>query len=323
MDIRFEPLHRLVDNGGQPGNAPLDRTLGLLADVKAFLDAAAAAKGQGLPMPRPEAVDRVNAEAKAAPPGLAHALETAGASASSATLGGERERLNNLWLSSVAPYCQQAVGGRYPMNPHGSEDVPLEDFGRLFGPGGTIDDFFQKNLASAVDTGGANWRWRNVGQRPLGIPEEVLRDFQAAAAIRDAFFRGGHTPSIRFELKPVSIDKAVSQVNFDIDGQVVNFSPGSAARGAPLQWPGSGTSSTIRVDYQLAAGGGNGFTVQGPWALLRLLDRGTLTRTAQRERFNFTLDLDGHKVVVELAASSVLNPFQLAALNQFRCPARL
>jgi type VI secretion system protein ImpL len=324
VDLHFDGLHHWVDSGGSPGSAPLDRSLAVLAEAKAFLDAAASAKGGGQPMPKSDILDKLAGEAKGGGPAVvAQVMKDVGSSTSASTLGGERQRLNALWMQSVAPLCQQAISNRYPIYPKGTEEVPQEDFGRVFAPGGLLDDFFQKNLAPYVDASGPRWRWRPVGNVSLGIPDEVLVDLQRAGTIRDAFFRGGQRPAIRFDLKPLSVDKGLTQFTFDIDGQVLTVTPTSLVRPVTIQWPGSGSSSTVRVEFAPAAGSSAGYTVQGAWALFRVLDRASLTRTPQRERFTLTFDSDGRKVVLELLASSVLNPFQLEALTQFRCPAHL
>jgi type VI secretion system protein ImpL len=50
-----------------------------------------------------------------------------------------------------------------------------------------------------------------------------------------------------------------------------------------------------------------------------MLDKGMLEPAPQAERFKVTYDLDGHKIVFDLVASSVNNPFRREALEQFRC----
>ena len=53
------------------------------------------------------------------------------------------------------------------------------------------------------------------------------------------------------------------------------------------------------------------------------MDIANLRPTGQADRFNFNFDSDGRKAEFELDASSVVNPFRRAALEQFRCPDRL
>lgn len=60
-----------------------------------------------------------------------------------------------------------------------------------------------------------------------------------------------------------------------------------------------------------------------PWAWFRMMDKGTMEPSGQGERFLLNFVVDGRKVVYELTASSVINPFQRDALEQFQCPERL
>ena len=54
-----------------------------------------------------------------------------------------------------------------------------------------------------------------------------------------------------------------------------------------------------------------------------MMDKGLLEPSAQGERYKLTFDLEGRKVIYQLSASSVINPFRREALEQFRCPASL
>ena len=46
--------------------------------------------------------------------------------------------------ASVSPAAapREASGGRYPLVRSATKDVTLDDFGKLFGPNGVMDDFF-------------------------------------------------------------------------------------------------------------------------------------------------------------------------------------
>ncbi|MFL6645619.1 MAG: type VI secretion IcmF C-terminal domain-containing protein, partial [Paraburkholderia fungorum] len=279
---------------------------------------------QGSPAPASDALMKLKQGAEGKPAPLAAMLAGVADAGSSLTLGSERGRLSSLWVANVASFCHQAIDGRYPLVRSASNAVTQDDFGRVFAPGGLIDDFFQHNLMPYVDMSKTRWSWRPFGNVSLGIPEDVLTQFQRAAQIRDAFFSGGgKMASARFELKPVTMDAAVTQFTLDIDGQTLTYGHGPT-RSTAFQWPNGKVSSSVRVDYAPpGAGGSSGYSTDGPWAWFRMIDKGVLEPTAQRDRYNLTLDLDGRKVTLELRASSVVNPFNLDALNKFTCPAKL
>jgi type VI secretion system protein ImpL len=319
VDAHFDDLHKLA--AGTP--PPLDQTLAMLKDVAVYLDAAAGAKRTGAPPPSAEPLARLKLEGDAQPAPLNAVLKGIGSGSAGLTSGSERERLNALWTAGPAQFCRQAAQGRYPITRGATPDIPAEDFGRLFAPGGLIDDFFQKNLLQYVDMSGARWSWRSTAANAsLGIPQSTLDEFQRAARIRDAWFgNGGRLASLRFELKPVALDPGISKLVLDIDGQQLTVTPGSVA-GATFQLPSGKGSGHVQLDASPASGRGS-LRADGPWAWLRMLDKGTVEPTPQAERYKLTFDLDGRKAVFDMTATSVVNPFRRAVLEQFRCMDKL
>ncbi len=320
VDAHFQPLHDLAGKPGGTGPVPLDAQLAAIRDAAAYLDAADAARRQGLPPPPGDALTKLKLATQGAPAPLAAVADGVAGGASALMVGGERARLNALWQANVGRLCRQALDGRYPLVRGSTRDAAPDDFGRILGPGGLIDDFFQKNLVTYVDMSGPQWRWR-AGTAPLGIPDDVLVQFQRAAQIRDALFRaGGRDVSVRFSVKPISLDPALTQFTLDIDGQQLVTTPG-APRTMEFLWPSG--KGTAQAHVEFTPPGSPGASASGPWALLRLMDAAQLQPTGQPDRFRITFDSDGRKAVLELNASSVVNPFRRGLLDQFRCPDRL
>ena len=54
-----------------------------------------------------------------------------------------------------------------------------------------------------------------------------------------------------------------------------------------------------------------------------MFDRFEVLPSAQPERFQVVLNLDGKKAKLEVIASSAFNPFRLREIQQFRCPGSL
>ncbi len=318
VDAHFDDLHKMV--AGSP--APLDQVLGMLKDVALYLDAAGAAKRSGTPPPPGDVLARVKLEAQGKPAPLGEVLKSVDGSGAGLTSGSERERLNSLWTAGPAQFCRQAVAGRYPLARNAAQDVTADDFGKFFAPGGMVDEFFQKNLSQYVDMGGARWRWRPTANNgSLGIGQPVLDEFQRAAQIRDAFFASGaRQASMRFELKPASVDSAISKLTLDIDGQVLNVAP--AAPGMAFQLPSGKGSGQVALNGEPASARSS-LRTEGPWAWFRMLDKASVEPTAQGERYKVTFDLDGRKAALDMTASSVVNPFKRGTLEQFRCVDKL
>ena len=62
-------------------------------------------------------------------------------------MGQARDELSRRYDEQVARECRELIEGRYPFARTSTNDVPLADFGRVFGYGGVFDAFFRDNLA--------------------------------------------------------------------------------------------------------------------------------------------------------------------------------
>ncbi len=331
VDDHYKALHALVT--GSPSE--LDQIIGILQQLKDQLLKAGPVPGQSqaavggtfFERVAGESAVRLKSELVRLPSPLRDWMDAVLKGNSAVSVGGARERMNAEWKSNVLPFCRQALDNRYPLFKQSAADVPLDDFARLFAPGGLIDGFFDTQLRPFVDTAQRPWRWQRVEDTDLGIPAAVLVQFQYAAAIRDALFGGGKTPRVSFEITPVSLDAGAGQVTLTVDGQPVVYQHGPPVP-KQLQWPGSGGPMEARLAFTDAAGGKGAvapgsLTLRGPWAFFRLLDRATVTRSQQPDHFTIAFNINGHSAAFEVAANSVVNPFMLDALGRFRCPAGL
>jgi type VI secretion system protein ImpL len=321
VDQHFEALHKLVGTPAAP--APIDAMLAMLKDASQYFDAAEAARRGGAPAPAGEVMQRLKREAEGKPAPLGAMLANIDSAGAGLTLGSERARLHALWSAAAAPFCQDAIAGRYPLLRSASKEVTPDDFGKFFGPGGVMDDFFGKNLAAQVDMSGTVWKWRNsggsAGAAPLGIAPDVLNQFQRAARLREMFFAGGgRQPALRFELTALNADPALTKVQLEVDGQMVAYTAGTTGRPVAISLPSGKAGGQVHLDATPALRAD--LRSDGPWGWFRMLDKGTLEPSAQGERYKLSFDLDGRKAVYQLNASSVINPFRRDALEQFRCP---
>lgn len=324
VDDRFAGLHALVNSpaAGQP--APIVQTLALINDVYVYLSATDAALQQKTTPPVSDVPAKLRAEAQRMPEPVRTALVDLGSQGAAQTQDARRVNLSADLKESIAGYCNRAVTGRYPFNQASANDVLPEDFGALFAPGGKFDDFFQKNLAADVDISAKPWAFKKVDSDQPQMSPAGLAQFERAATIRSVFFpAGGKSPSLSLQFKPVEMDPSILQFVLDVDGQILTYAHGpQVATG--IQWPG--TRGTGRVSLQLTpppTSGANNLVFEGPWALFRMFDRLDIEATPQPERFYVTFDVEGRKARFEVTANSVQNPFRLADLRAFSCPAQL
>jgi type VI secretion system protein ImpL len=315
VDQHFAALHRLVGTGTGP--QPLDEVLASLKDAGQFFDSADAARRSAAPAPSNEVLARLKRSGDTLPAPLSALLRDVESGGTALTLGNEKARLNALWEASGAPFCRAAIDGRYPLVRSSGRDATADDFGKFFGPGGLMDDFFSKNLAAYVDMSGNPWRWRSSGVTPLNISQDVLNQFQRGAKLRDMFFvAGARQPSMRFDLKPLSADPGLTKVNLDIDGQPVVYEAGSVADFTSLSLPSGKSGGLVRLDATPALV--SPLRSDGPWGWLRMMDKAVVS--AQGEQLQLTFTVEGHRVVYLLRASSVINPFRRDGLESFHCP---
>ena len=317
----FAWLHDLVGDGeGQA--APLDLAQQQLAQFGAHL----AGVNQAIKSGRAELaagehaeVDAVKQAAAAMPPAVAEMIEDLADDSATLIAGGVRAELNREW-GEVLMFCREVTGSRYPFQPGSSQDTTLADFGVLFGPGGVLDAFFAEKLSAIVDTRRRPWRWIDPN---VGIPGSVLRQFERAATIRDAYFQGGgKTPGVAFELTPVAMDAGAMQFVLDLGGQIVDYRHGPL-QPQQLTWPSPQGMGRARQSFTGVGGAQANITEDGPWGFFRLLDKAGMRATSQDELFIVTFRGGGMWVRFELRAASIRNPFELNAVRAFQCPARL
>ncbi len=319
---RFAWLHDLV-SGDDKHQAPIERVFLSLGQLQLHLNsvAAAASTGRGLLVPGESAEIR-DAKTFAAqlPAPLGLWIGTLAQDSANIAAGGVRAQINNIWTAEILPFCREAIHDRYPFVAGSGRETTLHDFGRVFGTGGLIDAFFKTYLSPIIDTARPTWRWID---ETIGIPDEVLEQFQRASVIREAFFTGGgQIPAVEFELKPQSMDSRVDQLILDLGGQILDYRHGPL-RSQRLRWPPPDGPARVRLVFTDSSGGGPSLTEEGPWAWFRVLDRSGLKATDQPELFNLTLKIAGMSARFELRAISVRNPFNLAELRGFQCPGRL
>jgi len=199
-------------------------------------------------------------------------------------------------------------------------DMPIDDFVRLFAPGGALDQFFAQHIRPYADT--TQRPWRPVAAEGLEQPpvsQADLMQFQRAQAIRDAFFPSG-VPGLglglRWQITPTGISAGAAGATLDNEGNRVAIPPGGGGRPIELSWP---SRAPVSLTFDPAASTGP-LAYEGPWASLRLVFLGRLVATPQPDRFRLTVPAGDRVAEFTLQAASSVNPFGLRELAEFRCP---
>ena len=316
VDDHFKDIHRQVT--GTP--APIDETLKMFGELYAQMSAVEAAQKSKSPPPPGGGGDKIKAAAGQQPGPIRAMLEQLADAGSSQGRSAEIAGLATE-LKPIAEFCNRAITGRYPFASGSKSDVLPEDLGQLFGGGGLMDDFFQKRLASLVDTGTAIWAYKPLGDGSKPVQAAALAEFQKAARIKEVFFRnGGKAPAMKIEMRLAEIDPALKELVLDVDGQVSKLVAGGQS--VALSWPSQRVAVQIKLSTGLGDAGPKAL-FEGPWALFRLFDSYQVQPSSAPEKFSLLLTLDGKRAKVDVIAASVFNPFQMREIKQFRCPAAL
>lgn len=303
-----ERFAALGDYARATGAVAVDR---LVAPMTAALSHPASAAAADL-------VRELRAEAARAPQplrrlwtGLADALEAQRRGVLDRQLGGG--------LAELAQACRRLTAERFPFAVDARRDMPYADFARVFGPQGLLDGFFRTHLASQVDTRSRPWRLLGGSAMP-DKAQATLRSFEMAADIRRLFFAAGaELPQLRLQLTPVAMDGELLQFSVDVDGQLLRYENGPR-RPKPVVWPGPGGSQRVLLRTLPAGPSGVGAEVhEGPWALLRVLQRGTWQRGGGATPVA-QMVVDGRSLSLEVVADAPVGAGLLADLARFRCP---
>ena len=323
IETRYAPLIAFVGSG--PG-APIDGALKLLNDLQQQL-AQVANAGPGGAAPPPaggaDPAQLLQAEAARDPQPAQRWLVALAFSGNSQRSAGSKKAAAAAFNAPGGPasLCSQAVNGRYPFTASAPNGIPLDDFGRLFGPNGMINQFFNAQLRPFVDTSGSIWKAQPVaGVAPPVTPGD-LAQFQRAAAIGELFFAGGGAqPSVRFDITPETLDAGAKQVTLELGGQSITYAHGPQ-RAISVAWPGAAGMDSARLVFDPPPSGGPPvLSATGPWALFRLFDQGTLQQSSSSERYTLTFHVGDRSASFDIRAGSVLNPFAPGMLHDFKCP---
>jgi type VI secretion system protein ImpL len=319
IEDRYDPLIKFVGKG--PG-APLDGVLGLLGQLQQQLSAAANPVPGAPPAPG-NASAQLRAEASRDPEPVRHWLNIMVTGGAAQMNAGAKKAAAAAFNAPGGPasLCAPAVTGRYPFVPGSANDIPLDDFAKLFAPGGLLDTFFNAQLRPFVNTASGNWTLQPSGDVAPPVSQADLAQFQRAAAIRDLFFGpGGKDPAVRFDITPLSADNTTKQVTIDLGDQSISYAHGPV-RPVTISWPGTNRIIAARLAFDPPVPGVAPIQTTGPWALFRLFDKGTLRQAGSPDKYNLEFTIGDRHAAFEIRAGSVLNPLAPGLLRDFRCPA--
>jgi len=341
IEAAFKAFHVLVE--GETTRRPIDAIVANLNEIHQSLTLLATNPSQAAlaNASLQTQVASLRANANRLPVPFADLLlKAAGAFEGDVTSSSHAQLVRALGDQVTGP-CQQTVPNRYPFTRGSTQEIPLADFGRMFGTGGVFDRFFNQHLTALVDRSQRDWTWRQDNALARTLSPATLREFQRAAQIRDAFFAtGGNMPSITLAVVPPAAAAGGNIIKLDINGTVVESKSGSNAAVA-VPWPGAGlnrTTITVAPDtgaqtQQMqqprpmfgapptptpsAAVAPSTLERSGAWSLFRMLDTAGARR--QGDWIVASFIVGGIDLQYRFGGGGV-SPLTLPALREFRCP---
>jgi type VI secretion system protein ImpL len=323
VTAHFAPIHQLVAASAAGGPAPIDQVLAQIGRIQQQLNSVGSGVGETNPLDAVvhsgsgDALKSLAQQASMLPPPIAAMVAEVATRSETLTMGQARGELNNRYQQQVLRECRNIVSGRFPFTAGSGVDVPLADFGRLFGYGGIFDSFFKDNLAAVVDTSHAPWTWRGGAGGSIGGSASMLRQFEAAQQIRDTYFRpGGQLPEVHFNVAPAYLDPNATRFQLELDGQTIEYRHGPE-RNSQESWPGPSPGIAV-ISFEGSGGEHPNRSFEGPWAWFRLLDA-AVVQPESDVRYRVTFRTGGNEARVIIEATSIHNPFATSVLRRFSC----
>jgi type VI secretion system protein ImpL len=308
----FEQINKLSD--GAPGAAPIDQTLKTLDDLsKTLLTMGDFSNAAGQPNPQLLLAQQAAGQLPAPASGWFAALT---GKSQALVASGTKGALDDQYQQAVAKDCADFTRGRYPFSPSSNNDIPLQNFGEMFGYGGRFDSFYNQTAGKLIDASGRNWQWK-TGPGVVGGSAGMLAQLQGADRIKQMFFRSGNMPEVDFTLLTPVLDAGIGKLVIEVDGQKYEYQPGGASNVA-MKWPGPTPGRVSISAYDPAGTLLTTFDYHGDWAFFRALQAANLQRQSDL-RFVASFNFGGHVAKVTLQANNLKNPFLSNALSSFRC----
>jgi type VI secretion system protein ImpL len=313
ISAHFDTLDKLSD--GPPGGAPIDHTLSVLDQLsKTLLTMTDFSNAAGQPNPQ---LLMAQQEASQLPPPVSGWVAALTGKSQALVATGTTGALGDAFQQVVGKDCADFTRGRYPFAPNSASDIPLQNFGELFGYGGRFDSFYKQTLEKLVDASGPTWKWKSGPGAVSGSPG-MLAQMQLADTIKQLYFRNnGNTPEVDFTLLAPSLDAGIGKLAITIDGQKFEYQPGAAST-MGMKWPGPQPGHVSISAWDSSGNLLSTFDYQGDWAFFHALQAANLQRQSDL-RYLASFNFGGHVAKVTVQADNLKNPFLHPAVQRFRC----
>jgi len=312
----FENWHLLLE--GEVGARPIDQILGDLEAIRANLRLADAnpAQSQALLPQLLSNLTRNNSRLPEVVRGLVNdAEEDFRSDAKDATL----EEMNRALTNQITFNCRENITSVFPFA-NSPRQLATAEFGKFFGPGGDMDNYFNEFLAPHVERTSDGLAWRPDSPLADRLSPNALVQFDRAEKIRRAFFASGSTtPEVQISVAHVDSHSSVARAQLEINGTVILTKRGDPPKSAT--WPGNGAATTLALFPSLERD--SAMMIRGgPWTIIQFLNAAA-SRQQNGSNMRATFNVGGRSITYDFTFNAVENPFTMRELREFGCPSSL
>ncbi|MFK2853226.1 type VI secretion system membrane subunit TssM [Dyella humi] len=313
ISAHFDTLDKLSE--GPPGGTPIDHTVSVLDQLsKTLLTMTDFSGAAGQPNPQ---LLMAQQEASQLPPPVSGWVAALTGKSQALVATGTSGALGDAFQQAAGKDCADFTRGRYPFSPNSGSDIPLQNFGELFGYGGRFDSFYKQTLDKLIDASGPTWKWKSGPGAVAGSPG-MLAQMQLADAIKQMYFRNnGATPEVDFTLAAPSLDPGIGKLSVTIDGQKFEYQAGGTST-AGMKWPGPQPGHVTISAWDTSGNLLSTFDYQGDWAFFHAMQAANLQRQSDL-RYLANFNFGGHVAKVMIQADNLKNPFLNTTVQRFRC----
>lgn len=318
IENAFKPVHNYVGDGKAP--APIDEFMTALRAAGAAISSAkmtgGGLGGEQVQSEMNRAIAQVGLSAAGAPPQLQPFISALVQGGGEARIGAATGAVSDAYAQSVLPACRSATQDRYPFFSASANDLSTIDAQRVFGLGGTMDQFVSSRLMPILDTSGPVWRWREDDPVAATLDPATPDQFAKAAEVRDLLAGG-----ITIRVEPVTFEGGVDAAAFSAGDSTYRFDPAAKAA-KQLRWTPQGGLPEASVTLYKGTEEVGKLNTEGVWALFRLMEK------AQRENagptsFLATFGEGPFRATFRILLPDERNPFSKGGMWTFRCPTTL
>lgn len=224
-------------------------------------------------------------------------------------LSDAKNTISQQWKKQVFPEYTQNIMNRFPLNAQAEQEIPLENFSHFFNHHGALQNFFEEYVKPFLNTSQAQWSIKKVDNLGLPFRSDTILEFERANVIREMFFPlNTEIPTVRFMLESTDLQPIVSQISFNMNGQLLLASQ-TKKNAQSFTWPGD-LNIPVTLSMQSITGEQFQATEYGAWGLFRLLAHANVFPLGNDTRkLQIIFDLNGNAAQYLLQSANPVNPF--------------